>query len=57
MIIRVCADVSLLRSGLLTAVVGMIDICKALASETGLSEINQQVDMDGDRIRMIGSLG
>ena len=41
---------------MLIAVVGMIDNCKGLIFETDVSEINEAVDMDGDRIRMIGSL-
>ena len=45
---------------MLTAVFGMIDNCKAVALQAGstdMSEMNEVVDMDGDRIRMIGSLG
>jgi len=50
-----CEQELVLKRGLQTAIYKFLDLSKNIT--TTISEINQQVDMDGDRIRMIGSLG
>jgi hypothetical protein len=49
-----CDQELVLKRGLQTAIYKFIDLSKNITST--ISEINEAVDMDGDRIRMIGSL-
>jgi hypothetical protein len=50
-----CERELVLKRGLQTAIYKFIDLSKNIT--TTISEMNEVVDMDGDRIRMIGSLG